>query len=100
MKLTTKAIVEALKGVYDPELGLDIVSLGFLYNISIDDDNVVVVTMTLTVPGCPLHIPITEDIREKVMELGAKDVFVDVVWDPPWNPSMMSEEARKRLLGE
>ncbi len=100
MKLTTKAIVEALKCVYDPELGLDIVSLGFLYNISIDDDNVVVVTMTLTVPGCPLHIPITEDIREKVMELGAKDVFVDVVWDPPWNPSMMSEEARKRLLGE
>ncbi len=100
MKLTTKAIVEALKNVYDPELGLDIVSLGFLYNISIDDENVVVVTMTLTVPGCPLHIPITEDIREKVMELGAKDVFVDVVWDPPWNPSMMSEDARKRLLGE
>ncbi len=100
MKLTTKAIVEALKNVYDPELGLDIVSLGFLYNISIDDENVVVVTMTLTVPGCPLHIPITEDIREKVMELGAKDVFVDVVWDPPWNPSMMSEDARNRLLGE
>ncbi len=100
MKLTAKEIVKALENVYDPELGLDVVSLGFLYNISVDDDNVVIVTITLTVPGCPLHIPITEDIREKIMELGAKDVFVDVVWDPPWNPSMMSDEARKRLLGE
>lgn len=100
MKLSTNEIVKALESVYDPELGLDIVSLGFLYNISIDEDNVVVVTITLTVPGCPLHIPITEDIREKIMELGAKDVFVDVVWDPPWNPSMMSPEARQRLLGE
>lgn len=100
MRLTTAEIVKALENVYDPELGLDIVSLGFLYNISIDDENVVVVGMTLTVPGCPLHIPITEDIREKILELGAKDVFVDVVWDPPWNPAMMSDEARKRLLGE
>lgn len=100
MKLSTNEIVKALENVYDPELGLDVVSLGFLYNISIDEDNVVVVTITLTVPGCPLHIPITEDIREKIMELGAKDVFVDVVWDPPWNPSMMSQEARQRLLGE
>lgn len=100
MKLSNESIVEALKNVYDPELGLDIVSLGFLYNIAIEEDNTVIITITLTVPGCPLHIPITEDIREKVLELGAKEVFVDVVWDPPWNPSMMSEEARKRLLGE
>ncbi|MGC8705601.1 MAG: metal-sulfur cluster assembly factor, partial [Desulfurella sp.] len=75
MKLSTKEIVKALENVYDPELGLDIVSLGFLYNIVVDDDNVVFVTITLTVPGCPLHIPITEDIREKIMELGAKEVF-------------------------
>jgi len=100
MKLTTKEISKALENVYDPELGIDIVSLGFVYGISVDEDNVVVVTLTLTVPGCPLHIPITEDVREKIMELGAKDVFVDVVWDPPWNPSMMSRQARERLLGE
>ncbi len=100
MKLSAYEIAKALESVYDPELGIDIVSLGFLYNITVDDDNVVYVTITLTVPGCPLHIPITEDIREKIMELGAKEVFVDVVWDPPWNPSMMSDEARHRLLGE
>jgi metal-sulfur cluster biosynthetic enzyme len=100
MKLKPNEIAKALENVYDPELGVDIVSLGFLYSIVVDDDNVVIVTITLTVPGCPLHIPITEDIREKIIELGAKDVYVDVVWDPPWNPSMMSEEARKRLLGE
>ena len=100
MKLNKKDVIDALYNVVDPELGLDIVNLGFIYGVEIDKDNRVKVTITLTTPGCPLNTPIQEDITKKLEDIGAKDVFVDVVWDPPWNPSMMSNESRKKLLGE
>lgn len=99
-KLTKKDVIDALYNVVDMEIGLDVVNLGFIYGIDIDENNVVKVVMTLTTPGCPLVIPIQEDIVNRLKEIGAKDVIVDIVYDPPWNPSMMSEEARKKLLGE
>jgi len=99
-KLTKKDVVDALYNVIDAEIGLDIVNLGFVYGIDIDDDGVVKIVMTLTTPGCPLVVPIQEEVVNRVKEIGAKDVIVDVVYDPPWSPSMMSEEARKKLLGE
>lgn len=100
MNLNKKDVIDALYNVVDPELGLDIVNLGFIYGVEIDKDNRVKVTITLTTPGCPLNVPIQEDITTKLESIGATDVFVDVVWDPPWNPSMMSDESRKKLLGE
>jgi len=100
MNLNKKDVIDAMYNVVDPELGLDIVNLGFIYAVEIDKDNRVKITITLTTPGCPLNMPIQEDITKKLEEIGATDVFVDVVWDPPWNPSMMSAESRKKLLGE
>lgn len=99
-KLTKKDVVDALYNVVDPEIGLDVVNLGFIYAIDIDEEDRVKVVMTLTTPGCPLNVPIQEDITARLEEIGAKDVLIDIVWDPPWNPSMMSSESRKRLLGE
>ncbi len=99
-KLTKKDVLDALYNVVDPEIGLDIVNLGFIYAIDIDEEDRVKVAMTLTTPGCPLNVPIQEDITARLQEIGATDVLIDIVWDPPWNPSMMSPEARNRLLGE
>ena len=99
-KLTKKDVIDALYNVIDMEIGLDIVNLGFIYGIDIDENNNVKVVMTLTTPGCPLIAPLQEDVVNRIKEIGANDVIVDLVWDPPWNPSMMSEEAKKKLLGE
>ncbi|WP_025270756.1 metal-sulfur cluster assembly factor [Hippea sp. KM1] len=99
-RLTKKDVIDALYNVIDMEIGLDIVNLGFVYGIDIDEDNNVKVVMTLTTPGCPLIAPLQEDVVNRLKEIGANDVQVELVWDPPWNPSMMSEEARRRLLGE
>lgn len=99
-KLTKKDVIDALYNVVDPEIGLDVVSLGFIYAVDIDEEDRVKVVMTLTTPGCPLNVPIQEDITARLQEIGATDVLIDIVWDPPWNPSMMSPEARARLLGE
>jgi len=91
---------EALKQVIDPELGMDIVDLGLVYDIDIHDDGSVVLTMTMTAPGCPLAATITEDAKWALRQVeGVKDVQVELVWDPPWTPDMMSEEARARLYG-
>ncbi len=99
-ELKKKDVIDALYNVIDPEIGIDIINLGFIYSIEIDEEDRVKITMTLTTPGCPLNVPIQEDITARLEEIGATDVIIDIVWDPPWNPSMMSEGARKRLLGE
>ncbi len=99
-KLSKKDVIDALYNVIDPEIGMDIISLGFVYAVDIDDDNRVKVVMTLTTPGCPLNVPIQEDITQRLEEIGASDVIIDIVWDPPWNPNMMSEDSKKRLMGE
>ncbi len=88
---------EALKEVIDPEIGINIVDLGLVYDIQIIEDSVYV-KMTLTVPGCPLGNFILTQAKEKIEELeGVKEANIELVWDPPWNISMVSEEAKKKL---
>ena len=94
----TEALVAALKSVYDPEIPVDIYELGLIYRVDIDDDHNVVVDMTLTAPGCPVagEMPIWVENAVASVE-GVKQVKVNLVFDPPWDPSRMSEEARVAL---
>ncbi len=92
-------VMEALSTVEDPEIGINIVDLGLVYDVFINElHKKVVVRMTLTTPACPLLGQIVAEIEDKVKALGAKEVTVDLVWDPPWNPEKMSERA-KMMLG-
>ena len=94
----TDRITGALKTVYDPEIPVDIFELGLIYKIDVDDDRHVHIDMTLTSPACPVAGILPEEVKEKVEGLdGVAGASVEVVWDPPWNPSMMSEEAQLEL---
>ena len=98
IKLTEDQIREALKDVIDYEIGIDIVSLGLVYEIKVDNDNNVYVKMTLTTPMCPLGPMIINDVENKVREMdGVKDVEVELTFDPPWTPEMMDPEIRKAM---
>lgn len=91
-------ILESLKDVYDPEIGINIVDLGLVYDTVADDSNNVEVTMTLTSMGCPLGPQIISDVQQAVGKMdGAGEVQVRIVWSPPWSPAMMSEDARDEL---
>jgi len=92
--LTEATILETLREVIDPELGCNIVDLGLIYSVTITDGKVNVV-MTLTTPGCPMHESIRHGARNALLGLeGVAEAEVDVVWDPPWHPSMMTEYGR------
>jgi metal-sulfur cluster biosynthetic enzyme len=88
----------ALAGVYDPELYLDVVSLGLVYDVRVDG-GVLVVEMTMTTPGCPVSESLPEEARTAVRQAAGDSLPVDVrvVWDPPWDPSMMDEGAASAL---
>lgn len=92
-------IVEALKTCYDPEIPVDIYELGLIYNIDFrPDDNFADVTMTLTSPACPVAGTLPGEVEDKVRSVeGVDDAKVEVVWDPPWTPDLMSEAARLEL---
>ena len=92
-------VMEKLKEVIDPEIGFSIVDLGLIYKVDIQNQGKkVVVDMTLTVKGCPLQYALTNMAKQKVEELdGVEEAVVNIVWDPPWNPSMISEELKKRF---
>jgi metal-sulfur cluster biosynthetic enzyme len=91
-------VLNALKNVIDPEIGLDIVNLGLIYDLHLEKD-VVYVKMTMTVVGCPLASWILADTENKIREIpNVKDVKIELVWDPPWSVDRISDEARK-LLG-
>lgn len=95
--VTVDEIKKALSEVIDPEIGIDIVSLGLIYEIKIIE-NEVNVKMTLTVPGCPLGSFILAQVQDKVQEMeGVEKANVELVWDPPWNMDMVSDEAKRRL---
>jgi metal-sulfur cluster biosynthetic enzyme len=88
------SVMNALRQVVDPELGCNIVDLGLIYSVEIRADQVRV-TMTLTTPGCPMHDSISEGVRLALLGMdGVNDAEVEVVWDPPWHPSMMTEQGR------
>jgi FeS assembly SUF system protein len=87
-----------LKNVYDPEIPVNIYDLGLIYDIETDDKNKVLITMTLTAPNCPVADSLPIEIKEKVGALpGVSEVEINLVFDPPWNQSMMSEEALLEL---
>ena len=94
----TDDIVAALKTVYDPEIPVDIYELGLVYRIDVDDDRGVTIDMTLTAPGCPVAGDMPGWVQDAVSAVpGVKDVKVNLVFDPPWDASRMSEEARVTL---
>ncbi len=98
--ITEEMVYAAIKAVIDPELGINIVDLGLIYSVDIEEDGRITITMTLTTPGCPLHASFAQEI-ERVLWQSIPDlrgVFVGLVWDPPWNPVMISPEGRA-LLG-
>ena len=91
-------IVGALKTVYDPEIPADIYELGLIYKVDVDDDRVVKVEMTLTTPNCPSAAELPAMVENAVASVpGVREAKVDIVWDPPWDPSRMSDEARTVL---
>jgi FeS assembly SUF system protein len=92
------AIVEALKTIYDPEIPVDIYELGLIYDVAVDDNADAVVTMTLTTPHCPVAESMPGEVELRVLSVpGVRDAEVKLVWDPPWDPSKMSDEARLEL---
>jgi metal-sulfur cluster biosynthetic enzyme len=90
---------EALKTVYDPEIGVNIVDLGLIYDVIIgEEEGLVEINMTLTAPGCPLSHVIGAEVRDALDGMpGVTDVKLNLVWTPSWNPSMMSEDAKMEL---
>jgi len=91
----TDEIVTAIKTVYDPEIPADIYELGLIYKVDIEDDRGVAVDMTLTTPNCPSAAELPHMVQNAVASVpGVRDVKVTLVWDPPWDPSRMSDEAR------
>jgi FeS assembly SUF system protein len=91
-------IVEVLKTIFDPEIPVNIYELGLIYDIDIQENGAVQVKMTLTAPGCPVAGTLPGEVRDRVESVrGVTSADVEVVWDPTWNPSMMSEAARLEL---
>jgi len=98
MARLTDDIVGAIKTVYDPEIPSDIYELGLIYKVDIDDDRVVKIDMTLTTPNCPSAAELPAQVENAVAGVpGVREAKVTIVWDPPWDPSRMSDEARTEL---
>ncbi len=99
MELLEK-IKNELKNVYDPELNINVVDLGLIYNVEINNDADVEITMTLTTPGCPLHDSIERGVRYQIGGLEeVRSVNVHLVWEPAWTPERMTPEGLKQLRG-
>ena len=97
MNLKDKIIGE-IKKIYDPEIPVNIYELGLIYDIKIDDKNNVKVNMTLTTPNCPVAESLPKEVKDSIMEIKeVNKVDLELVWDPPWDKSMMSEAAKLEL---
>ncbi len=93
-----KEITSRLKTVYDPEIPVDIYELGLIYEVIISDENNVSIKMTLTSPACPVAGSLPQEVKEKVASVeGVNEVNIELVWDPPWDKDMMSDEAKVEL---
>jgi FeS assembly SUF system protein len=92
------AVVEVLKSVYDPEIPVDIYELGLIYDVDISEDGDATIAMTLTTPHCPVAESLPNEVELRVLSVpGIRDAVVNLVWDPPWDPSKMTDEARLEL---
>jgi metal-sulfur cluster biosynthetic enzyme len=93
MTISREQVAQALRDVFDPELGMSVVDLGLIYDVKIHADRVRI-TMTLTTEGCPLHDAMTEWVRQAVAKIpGVEDVEVAIVFDPPWTPDRIRQDA-------
>ncbi|MGB4329467.1 MAG: SUF system Fe-S cluster assembly protein [Tenuifilum sp.] len=91
-------IVKTLKGIHDPEIPVNIYDLGLIYEVDVDDNRKVTITMTLTAPNCPLADQVVEEVQEKISKInGVTEVEVRLTFDPPWDKSRMSDEAMLEL---
>ena len=91
-------IVRVLKTIYDPEIPVNIYELGLIYEIKVEKDNNVKVKMTLTTPNCPVAESLPKEVKDSIMQVKeVNDVDLELVWDPPWDKSMMSEAAKLEL---
>ena len=96
--VTKDEIITVLKDCYDPEIPINIWDLGLVYGIDLNDDGNIGIKMTLTAPGCMMGGMIAEEVRAKTKAMnGVKDAKVELVWDPPWSPDKMSEEAKAQM---
>ncbi len=99
METTRSLIYDALRNVYDPELGVNVIDLGLVYDVALSEEGYVTVTMTLTTPGCPMHESLSEGVGAALAAIpGITGGEIRLVWEPRWEPSRMTEEGR-RLLG-
>ena len=97
MKLKDKVVAE-IKKIYDPEIPVNIYELGLIYDVTIDENNKVYVKMTLTTPNCPVAESLPNEVKNSIKEIKeVSEVELDLVWDPPWDKSMMSEAAKLEL---
>ena len=97
MQIKEKVIAE-IKKIYDPEIPVNIYELGLIYDVKIENNNSVKVKMTLTTPNCPVAESLPKEVKDSIMELPEiNDVDLQLVWDPPWDKSMMSEAAKLEL---
>ncbi len=93
-----KEVIDMLKTVFDPEIPVNIYELGMIYDVEVTESNNVIIKMTLTSPACPVAESLPGDVRQRIKGIdGVNEVFVDLVWDPPWNMEMMSDEAKLQL---
>lgn len=98
MALEEKSLWDALREVYDPEIPVNVVDLGLIYRLEVKEDNRVEVDMTLTAPGCPVAPQVMAEAQDKLLSVpGVEKVNIKFVWDPLWNPEMMSDEAKDQL---
>ena len=96
-KINKESVINILKECYDPEIPIDLWNLGLIYEIKLEQE-AVNITMSLTTPGCTMGQYMADDIKQKLLEKeNIKNVNVDVVFDPPWQPEMMTDEGRKKL---
>jgi len=97
-KITKEDVLKALSGVYDPEIPINIVDLGLIYKVGVNENNDVDVDMTFTTMACPMHAYIKEQANDAVKKMaGVGSVNVKLVWEPKWTPEMISKEVRERL---
>jgi metal-sulfur cluster biosynthetic enzyme len=102
MPVTEQDVLSALKSCYDPEIPVNIVDLGLIYNVAFvpapEDRQDVTIDMTLTAQGCPEHVNISMQVKSRLEQLpGIRNAAVNVVWSPPWTPERLSPDARKQL---
>ena len=91
-------VVKVLKGIYDPEIPVDIYELGLIYDVMVNEENQVKILMTLTSPNCPVAESLPQEVQDKIKAIdGVADCEVEITFDPPWTKDLMSEEAKLEL---